>query len=132
MKLVEYAIQELASLRTSDRFNEVWQKAYNMAEEMEAEPPRLPRRARAPHRFQVSEPYQFATAKDLYRARYFETLDCAVSCPKNRITGKASTVLIAIESLILAAWKGEPLSREHLDLVHSRYSGDLDRSRLEN
>ena len=81
---------------------------------------------------QVSEPHQFATAKDLYRARYFETLDCAVSCLKNRITGKASTVLIAIESLMLAAWKGAPLSREHLDLVHSHYSGDLDRSRLEN
>ena len=56
-------------------------------------------------------------------------VDVAINRSQQRITDKASSVIHAIERIVIAGWKGEEVSQEDLKSVSSFYSDDLDSHR---
>ena len=70
IQLVQHTIRELTISRSDDKFNEIWQQAVSLAEEMDAEAPKLPRRqVAAPKRFESAQHHVFSTPEDYYRAQ---------------------------------------------------------------
>jgi len=70
--------------------------------------------------------HQFKNPEDMYRARYFETMDCAISCLRERVTDRAIPVLVAIESLLCAGWSARELEVKDLDIVQQACGTDMD------
>jgi hypothetical protein len=131
MQFVQYAINELTSLRSDHSFHDVWELAINHSETMNAKQPELPRRqASAPKRFQSSRSHTFTAVEDYYRAQYFEVLDHVITCLSERITNKEIPVLQAIETLLQCAWNGDALNMDDIQAVCSHYGNELDKSRL--
>ena len=127
-----HAVEELAKLRSEDKFNELWDAAESWRCSMNADQPKLPRHVGATARFQSSQPHKFATPKDMYRAKYFEIIDTAVGRLNFRITNKAVPVLITTENLPQAGWQSTTIHDDDLNTVWhggAQYP-DLDRVRL--
>ena len=123
-----FAIDELQHSRNDDMFAKMWTCA--RAEQANAEGPKLPRQPRASQKFQQHTVHQFQSPLEMYRAKYFEIADRAVSCLGSRITDKTVPLLIAIERLLLAGWMGDKLKAEDLMTVKDACTTDIDTTKL--
>ena len=129
-QLVQFAIDELQHSHSDNVLDRVWAEACSRAEEANAEGPKLPRQPRAPPKFQQSSIHQFQSPVDMYRAKYFETIDRTVSSLRARVTGKALPLLISIERLLVAGWTGDELQADDLDTVKGACASDIDNSKI--
>ena len=93
--------------------------------------PTLPRKRKAPSRFEVGSGvgHHPATPKEYFRQHYFECLDTIVSCIRDRFDQPGYAVLKNLEDLLLKAVRNEDYSSE-LDFVLNFYKDDFVRSSL--
>jgi hypothetical protein len=131
LSFVRHTLQVLESLRSDNKFKEIWTAANTTCQEHNGNEPKLPRQVRAPRKLQESEPYVHTTPEDFYRKSYFEILDTVTESLKMRITNKALPILEATEKLIQHAWNGKKPTEENLQLVCTHYSTDLIKHELE-
>ena len=76
----------LIGLRTEEKFDLFWERVNRMSQDVEVSDPALPRKRKAPRRYEVGEaPAEFhSTPKSLYRQIYYEVLDLIVNAIEDR------------------------------------------------
>uniref|UniRef100_H3ANJ3 HAT C-terminal dimerisation domain-containing protein n=1 Tax=Latimeria chalumnae TaxID=7897 RepID=H3ANJ3_LATCH len=100
------------------------------SEKMDTTPPILPRTVRVPKKLQQSEPHCFESPQAFYRAKYFSIIDSANGTLQQCILDKPTPVLLAMEDVLMAGWKGEALEDEKTDLICNFFGRDIDRDHL--
>ena len=84
-KLTDLTCQTLEKIRNDKCFDLFWQRILQLQHELEVQDPTLPRRSKAPRRYETgSEGYVHASPKELYRKEYFSVLDLVVNYIKDR------------------------------------------------
>ena len=102
-------------------------------QELEIEEPQLPRRRKAPRRFEqgTGEAEFHATPKGMYRQTYFEVLDSAVASITARFDQPGYKIYSSIEKLLFKACMDEDCDSE-LCSVCDFYGDDLDKNNLQS
>ena len=102
-------VKTLQKIREEDAFDLFWQNVLLLQESTEVHGPSLPRKRRAPARFEEGSSlgYQPTTPKDFYRQQYFECLDMCMSCIKDRFNQPGYAALKNLEDLLIKAANNE-------------------------
>ena len=126
--------EALKRLHEEDEFAIFWREVMKKQSELDVDEPALPRRRRAPARFEVetSDSHFSATFEDHYRPQYFEAIDLLLSCIKDRFDQPGYKVYSKLEALILDAANGTSVNEEQLEEVMQLYGSDLDESLLKS
>ena len=129
--LAECTVKTLVSMRTTDCFDGFLLLVHCFCERTNTNPPVLPRKRRAPQRFEVGtgEGSHSSTVEDHYRQAYFEVLDLAIASISDRFNQPGYAIYQNLESLIVSAANCEPFD-QHLKEVVEFYENDLDASLL--
>ena len=132
VKLVSYAIVELEKMHSAERFVQLWKEADELRRQLGADPPKLFRQIKPPHRFQIDEPHIYNEPREYYLEKYHEIIDISSAKLKTRISDKALPVLGAVELLLISGWNGNSIEKENIKIVCKHYGYDkLDSRRLE-
>ena len=120
-------VQALQSVRTDKNFDLFWKYLETRSSVLDISEPQLPRRKRAPRRYEISnaEPEYPATAHDYYRRIYFEVIDVLVASIQERFDQQGFLMLQKLETTLL-----DPKS-EALQDACQFYGADLNQDRLE-
>lgn len=112
-------------------FDLFWEKVKRMAVDVDVSDPVLPRKRKAPQRFEEgSAPPEFQLSpKNMYRQVYYEALDLIVQAIGDRFNQPGYRMYCCLEALILKAVKKETFSEE-LEAVLDVYSSDLNAQNL--
>ena len=129
--LAECTVKTLVSMRTTDCFDGFLLLVHCYCEQTNTNPPVLPRKRRAPQRFEVGtgEGSHSSTVEDHYRHAYFEVLDLAIASISDRFNQPGYAIYQNLESLIVSAANCEPFD-QHLKEVVEFYENDLNSSLL--
>ena len=130
-EIAELTCQTLQKIRTDESFDQFWQNIMLLKEQKGVSEPVLPRKRKAPARFEVgsSSGHHPETPKEMFRQHYFECLDLIVNCIKDRFDQPGYRVLKNLEDLLLKAARNEDYTKE-LDFVLNLYKDDFVPSRL--
>ena len=81
-QVAELTCRTLEQIRTTDSFDLFWQNVMMLQQEEGVNEPVLPRKRKAPARFEVGSnaAHYPDTPKEHYRQQYFECLDLVVNC----------------------------------------------------
>uniref|UniRef100_H3AEY2 HAT C-terminal dimerisation domain-containing protein n=1 Tax=Latimeria chalumnae TaxID=7897 RepID=H3AEY2_LATCH len=118
----------------SDRLSKVLQEKELMltfkksiveSEKVDVTPPKLPQMVQA-----SNEPHRFESPQAFYRAKYFSIFDSTNGALQQRISDKATAVLLAVEDVLVAGWKGEMQENKKIDLICNFYGRNIDRDHL--
>lgn len=110
-------VKTLEKIRTNEDFELFW-KNVGIKKNDNIDVPHLPRKRKAPKRFETgSAPSEFpASVEDYYRQIYFEALDLAVTSIKNRFDHKGYQTFSQLEQLLFKACTGENFETAELCL----------------
>jgi hypothetical protein len=111
-------VRTLVTLRSDDSFELFWLKVTKRAESLELEP-QLPRRTKRPRRYDdgLAESEFHDDPMAYFRQHYFEALDLAVNCIKDRFDQPGYKVYSNLEQLLLKVIEGADVTTE-LDFVN--------------
>ena len=116
----------MESITNDESFDSFYDVTLIKAEEHRSlSEPNVPRNRRAPPaRYEVGagEPQYPSTARDYYRAIFFEALDCLISAIKERFKQPAFLVYKDLESLLVNAAHGNDVAKG-MDELSSHFSG---------
>lgn len=117
----------MESLRKEDKFDLFWTKVVKKSSDLGVQDPQLPRRRKAPRRYEISESEGdfVGDVKTHYRVIYYGALDSVVSSIKDRFQQPGYQVYCRLESLLLKAANKEDY-QEDLEFVCHFYGSDLD------
>ena len=109
-------------------FKLFWQKIVIQASKLDICEPTLPRRRKAPKRYEVgtSSGISPTTLEDHYKVIYYETIDTVISCIRNRFEQEGYKMYCKVEQLLLK----ENLSEEEVDDVLQFYGSDFHKEKL--
>ena len=129
--IADMVVRTLLTLRSDDSFELFWLKVVKKAESLELEP-QLPRRTKRPRRYDdgLAESEFHDDPKACFRQHYFEALDLAVNCIRDRFDQPGYKVYSNLEQLLLKAIEGKDVTTE-LDFICEFYKDDLDSKVLE-
>ena len=121
----------LANLRTDENFLLFWDLVQKKAAALHVTEPRLPRRRKAPQRYEAGSGLAHFpdTVEDYYRRIFFEVLDSAVSTIKDRFDQPNYEIYKQAENLLLKTVRGEDASNE-LATVTNFFGDDFNQDRL--
>jgi hypothetical protein len=127
-RLVSITLTTLEKIRSDDCFDLFWDYIEVKRSSVTVAPPALPRRRKAPRRFEIGEatPDYPTTAEDHYRRIYFEAIDLVVGCIKDRFNQKGYVMLQKLETLLIVK-----NCQDTMKEVTDFYSTDIISSRLE-
>ena len=119
-------VHTLEAIRDDASFDIFWIKVGKCAESLDISDPELPRRRRAPRRFEdgLAEGDFHTDTKAYYRQHYFEAVDLVVNCIKERFDQPGYRVYRNLEQLLLKAAQKEDFTAE-FDDVCSFYKDDF-------
>ena len=129
--IADLTVKILQKIREEDAFDLFWQNVLLLQESTEVHGPSLPRKRRAPARFEEGSSlgYQPTTPKDFYHQQYFECLDMCISCIKDRFNQPGYAALKNLEDLLIKAANNENYNSE-LEFVLGFYHNDLEHTSL--
>ena len=120
-------------LRSNSKFDEFWSEVKGEAEELDVDEPVLPRKRRAPRRFDLTSSTTHAdiSPEDLYRRFYYEVIDTIIGEIEHRFDSDSSELYGKLENILLSAAKGELASCDDMvrDVV-GHFNGNLEQSDL--
>lgn len=113
-------------MRTDEGFKLFWERVTREANALGIDEPVLPRKRKVPRRFDSNNDIGTTpvTPEDYYRPMYFEALDTAVSCIKDRFDQEGYKMYSKLELLLLKACKHDQ-NYEEYDDVFELYQGDI-------
>lgn len=119
----------LERMRNDESFDLFWQKVLRLQQQHGVREPELPRKRKAPARYEVGagQGQHPSTVVEVYRPIYFECLDHVISCIQDRFDQPGYVVLRQLEDLLLKAAKGECFNQE-MESVMQQYKNDFTRS----
>jgi len=130
--IVKLTTSTLQSIRTTEMFDQFWQKVIQYTSgEINVGSPKLPRKRKAPRRLEVGcgEPSFAQGPKDLYRRHYFEALDLALEAIRDRFDQNGYKTYKNLQDVLLKAARGLPYDQE-LKAVLDFYGDDFEQSQL--
>ena len=131
--VVSLTEKTLDKIRTYDAFELFWGKAALIKSKHDISEPDLPRRRKAPRRYEVGESSGdfHNTSKSYYKQQYLEALGLIINnFVKKRFAQPGYTTYIKIQDLLLKSANGEQFENEIL-FVTDFYGGDIDKAKLE-
>lgn len=129
--IAELTVRTLKAMHTDTSFTLFFNLVDHFRELTGTNLPVLPRKRKAPQRFEVSssEGSHSATVEDHYRHQYFEVLDNAIESISNRFDQLGYRMYRNLECLLVNAANGKEF--EHFfESVKSFYKKDFDRALL--
>ena len=131
-KFAAMTVTTLESLRSDDKFTLFWTRATTLAEQASVDEPVLPRKRRAPIRYEDGDGtcYIEPDVETRYRHIYYEALDLLVNGICDHFNQPGYNKYCQLEELLLKSAKGEDAGVE-LATVYERYGTDLHRRNLE-
>ena len=131
-KYIAITVDGLKDLRSDSQFDDFWSGVKEKAEELDVDEPVLPRRRKAPKRFDpASTTHADNSPEDLYRRFYYEVIDNILGEIKRRFESESFEIYGKMENIMLSATKGELASCDDMirDVV-AHFNGDLEQSDL--
>ena len=127
-RLAKLTTQVLQSLRDEDQFKSFYERVLQDQVRFEVDAPTLPRKRKAPQRFQIGTTGGdfHAAPEDCYRQVYYEALDFVIRAVGDRFDQPGYRVYQNLQELFLKACKGEAYQDE-LATVLAIYKDDLSR-----
>ena len=124
-KMTKTVLQDMRTDEAFDKFYDVILIKKNKHSSIPE--PSLPRRRRAPARFEIGtgNPSYPDTPKDYYRRIYFEGLDGIIAAIHERFNQPSFIAYLNLESLLLKALNSEDYS-DSLRYLNDNYSDDVD------
>ena len=122
----------IASIRNDESFDDFYETVLHKKEvHPSVSEPTLPRRKRAPVRFEIGsgEPSFASSAKDEFRRIYFEAIDLLLSAIDQRFNTQNFHAYIQLESLLLKCLNSKDYDDE-LAYITATYGDDIDVSVL--
>ena len=117
-------------MRSDEKFNLFWKDVKNKAAIFDVDPPRLPRKKRAPAR--IEECLGGSAAPEFeddvvshYRKIYYESLDCIINAIEDRFDQEDFKTYIKLENLLLKAAKRSDFDSKYNDVM-ALYDSDFD------
>jgi hypothetical protein len=131
-EVAKLTVQTLQLLRCENNYDIFWQKVDLYMKELSVDEPTLPRRRRAPQRYETGsgEPFFSETTKDLYRRFYYEALDLVINSISKRFDQPGYKTYKNVEELLLKAARGKDYHAE-FDFVVDFYDTDIVSSLLD-
>ena len=122
----------LQSMRSDDSFKLFWQVLRVKAQKLNIGEPTLPRKRKAPRRFEIGESQaEFpSSVEDHYRAIYYEALDLILQCIDDRFDQAGYKMYSTLEALLIKGCKQIDHTNE-LSCVRELYGGDIEYNNLE-
>ena len=122
----------LATIRADDKFELFWEKVRRMVAELDVSEPQLPRKRKAPMRYEsgTAPPEYHSTPKGHYRQIFYEAVDLNVHAIDDRFDQPGYRTYRCLEDLVLKATNNEDFSEE-LQVVVSVYGSDIDAPTLQ-
>ena len=129
--LAKLTNETLQSFRTEESFELFYQLVEHLSDNVGADGPTLPRRRKAPKRYEIGEGegYHSPTVSEHYRRLYFEAIDLVISGIKNRFDQPGYAIYRNLEALLLKAANNEDYSCE-LSEALSFLESDIDKNDL--
>ncbi len=129
--IAELTCQTLERIRNDEAYDLFWEKVLILKAKFDVSDPILPRKRRAPTRYEVgsSDGSYPATPKALYRCHYFECLDLITTFIRDRFNQPGYKTLKNLENLLLKSARNQNYQNE-LDFVLKFYANDLASSPL--
>ena len=123
-------VKTLKLLRTDDQFTAFWDLVIKAQQEVEVCDPELPRRRKAPSRYDDGAPGDFPRdCQAHYRQSYFEALDQVVNSIEDRFDQPDFHSYKQLEDLLMRTIRRES-TQECFDFVVKFYHNDFDSSQL--
>ena len=124
----------LTSLRKHSEFAIFWSEVVKKQSEFDVDDPVLPRRRKAPARFEVGtgESHHPSSIEDHYRVQFFEALDLLIACIKDRFDQPGYRVYSKLETLLIDAANGVALNEVCFSEMMDLYASDFDRTLLKS
>ena len=121
-QVADLTCRTLGRVRNTEAFNLFWEKVQVLQREYGVDEASLPRRRKAPRRFDVGfgEGFYPTTGKELYSQHYFQCVDFIVSAIKDRFDQPGYKTLQQLENLLIKAAK-EEVYKDELAFVLDRY-----------
>lgn len=121
----------LKKIRSDNEYKLFWSLVKQEASSLDVSEPQLPRKRRAPRRFEVGsgEHYFPDTVEEYYRRFYFEVLDSTINSIERRFDQPGYRTYKCVENLVLNAAQGHSFDND-FDEVISFYGSDLNPSTL--
>ncbi len=131
-EVAKLTVETLQSLRCENNFDLFWQKVDVYMNDLNVNEPTLPRRRKAPQRYEIchSEPFFSATPKEFYRRFYYEALDLVINSISRRFDQPGYKTYKNVEELLLKAAQGKDYHAE-FDFVINFYGSDFVSSQLD-
>ena len=129
--LTRMTVETLKGMRKDEMFKLFFQHVHKLCEQTGTEEPSLPRKRRAPARFEVGEGtcYFSSDIDEHYRRLYFEVLDLIVSGIQQRFNQPGYAIYQNLEDLLLNAANGKDYATD-LKAVTDFYGDDFVKSEL--
>ena len=133
--IAKKTVAVLEKIRSDESFDLFWTNVTSKSEALGANEPTLPRKRKQPKKLTDYVGYGPAKAahpedpKELYRKHYYEAVDLAINCIKDRFNQKDFRTYAILQELLLKAAKNEPFEEELKEVIEF-YEGDFDASLL--
>lgn len=106
-ELVDCVLKVLSADR--DRFELFWELTQQMIKSKDVEEACLPRKRKAPQRYDPNEGHHHSTVKELYRQHYFQCYDYVTTAIKSRFDQPDYQMYAAMQNIILGAARGNDI-----------------------
>ena len=126
--LVRMTTTTLKSIRTEEMYKLFWQKIITQANELDIAEPTLPRKRKAPRRYEVGVGTGVtpSSPEDHFKAIYYEALDTVIGCIGDRFKQEGYQMYSKLEQLLIM----EKQNKEDTDEVLEFYGSDFEKDEL--
>lgn len=129
--IVSKTIETLKHMRSDDMFQLFWKRTELLRERTGTNEPVLPRKRRAPSRYEIGdgEGFHLSSVEDQYRLFYFEAIDLAIVSIEDRFNQSGFLMYQNLEELLIKAANNKDFSSE-LEKIVSFYGDDFEATEL--
>ena len=131
-QLAQLTCNTLERLRNQECFSLLWSKVSGMQEKLQIDEPMLPRKRKAPRRYEVGDGQGtfLETVQDYFRAEYYVVIDAALACIRQRFDQPGYQTYRRLENLLTSAANGTDYQQD-LNFIAEFYGDDIDKVLLQ-
>jgi len=117
--LAKLTVTTLQKLCSDDAYEDFWEKLDSTLETVDVSEPALPRRRKAPKRFDTgSAPNEYPqTPKGMYRHTFYEAFDLVINCIQDRFDQPGFYVYKNLQDILLCGITGDSATTYAQNLV---------------
>ena len=132
-QLAQLTSNTLERLRNQEYFSLLWSKVSGMQEKLQIDEPMLPRKRKAPRRYEVGDGQGtfLETVQDYFRAEYYVVIDAALACIRQQFNQPGYQTYCRLENLLTSAANGTDYQQD-LNFIPDFYGDDIDKVLLQS